>query len=199
MIRLQDKTGFGNNAWHESYPLEKTTAPAIILFIAAGAIIVGKVKTCEFSEGVDPHQWIGSACSMNPRGDGEQKPSSSSTRSAVAAAAYSWLDCSIGSDTGGSIRHPAVVNGLFGNRPTQSDIDLSGLYSATDLLDTLDIFARDAGTFSRIGTQLLQASFQPLVPRPAQKYKLLYPVRSLHEGTSNPHRWFPSLEKTRLA
>jgi Asp-tRNA(Asn)/Glu-tRNA(Gln) amidotransferase A subunit family amidase len=153
---------------------------------------VGKVKTSEFGEGVDPHQWTGSICPINPRGDREQKPSSSSTGSAVATAAYSWLDCAIGTDTGGSIRHPAGVNGLFGSRPTQGAIDLSGVYSATDLLNTLGILTRDATTFSKVGTQLLPKSFQPLVPRCARKYKLLYPVRSLEEDQPNEHLWFPN-------
>lgn len=153
---------------------------------------MGKVKTSEFCEGVDPHQWIGSTCPVNPRGDGEQKPSSSSTGSAVAAAAYPWLDCTIGTDTGGSIRHPAGVNGIFGNRPTQTAIDLSGVLGATDLLNTLGIFTRDATTFSKIGTQLLPKSFQPLIPRSARKFKLLYPVRSLQRENPDPHRWFPN-------
>lgn len=186
------KTGFGNNAWRDQYPRAKTTAPAIELLLAAGAVVVGTVKTSEFGEGVDPHQWIGSTCPVNPRGDGEQKPSSSSTGSAVAAAAYPWLDCTIGTDTGGSIRHPAGVNGLFGNRPTQSAVDLLGVYSATDLLNTVGIFARDATMFSRIGTQLLPRTFQPLVPQSARKYKLLYPVRSFGQEATNPTRWFPS-------
>ena len=153
---------------------------------------MGKLKTSEFCEGVDPHQWIGSTCPVNPRGDGEQKPSSSSTGSAVAAAAYPWLDCTIGTDTGGSIRHPAGVNGLFGNRPTQTAISLVGVLGATDLLNTLGIFARDATTFGKIGTQLLPSSFQPLIPRAARKYKLLYPVRSLQQERPSPHRWFPN-------
>ena len=153
---------------------------------------MGKVKTSEFGEGVDPHQWIGSTCPVNPRGDGEQKPSSSSTGSAVAAAAYSWLDCTIGTDTGGSIRHPAGVNGLFGNRPTQTAISLLGVSSATDLLNTLGIFARDATTFSKIGTRLLPKTFQPLIPEAARKFKLLYPVRSLQQESTGPCRWFPN-------
>jgi Asp-tRNA(Asn)/Glu-tRNA(Gln) amidotransferase A subunit family amidase len=56
----------------------------------------------------------------------------------------------------------------------------------------LGIFARDATTFSRIGTQLLPQTFQPLVPRSARKYKLLYPVRSLQQRATNPYRWFPN-------
>ena len=118
------RTGFGSQAWLDTYPAEKTTAPVIKLLVNAGAIVVGEVKTTEFTEGVDPCEWIDTICPYNPRGDGQQKPSSPSTGSAAAAAAYEWLDFTVGTDTGGYIRHPAGVNGVFGNRPTTGVIDL---------------------------------------------------------------------------
>ena len=31
-------------------------------------------------------------------------------------AAYDWLDYAIGSDTGGSVRVPSALSGLYGNR-----------------------------------------------------------------------------------
>lgn len=36
-----------------------------------------------------------------------------------ATAAYPWLDIAIGSDTGGSIRSPSQVQGIYGNRPSK--------------------------------------------------------------------------------
>lgn len=131
-------------------------------------------------------------CPYNPRGDGQQKPSSSSTGSAVAAAAYEWLDFALGTDTGGSIRHPAGINGIFGSRTTQGAIDLKGVLGATDLLNTVGIFARDAIIFGQVGHQLLPHKYQPLVSFPQRKYKLLCPIRAPNAESPDPFRWFPN-------
>ena len=158
--------------------------------------MVGKTKTTEFSEGVDPVEWTETTCPYNPRGDGAQKPSSSSTGSAVAAAAYHWLDFTVGTDTGGSVRHPAGVNGVFGNRPTQGAISLEGVLGATNLFNTVGIFARDVSVFNDVGTQLLQSTHRPQVRPPRQRYNLLYLTRVPHqthppEHRGGQHRWFP--------
>ena len=168
------------------------------MLIEAGAVLVGKVKTTEFAEGLDPNEWTEAPCPVNPRGDEHQKPSSSSTGSAVAAAAYEWLDFSIGTDTGGSIRHPAGVNGLYGQRPSHGIVSLEGVLGATDLFNTVGIFARDVDVFSRVGSHLIRPQPKPFpLPRTKKyKYNLLYPTRApqitnpdQHHG--GQHRWFP--------
>ena len=190
------KTGYGSQAYLDTYPPETETAPAVQILLDAGAIVVGKTKTTEFAEGIDPVEWVDFICPYNPRGDGAQKSSSSSTGSAAAAAAYDWLDFTVGTDTGGSIRHPAGVNGLLGNRPTQGAIDLTGVLGATNLFNTVGIFARDVSLFNKVGTQLLCSTYEPRVRSSSQKYNLLYPTRGpraghppLHRG--GQHRWFP--------
>jgi Asp-tRNA(Asn)/Glu-tRNA(Gln) amidotransferase A subunit family amidase len=59
--------------------VERETAPAIQALLGAGAVVVGKAKTAEFAQGIDPVEWTEGTCPINPRGDGAQKPSSSST------------------------------------------------------------------------------------------------------------------------
>ena len=189
-------TGFGSHAWKEVHRPENSTAPVVQLLINAGAVPVGVVKTTEFAEGVDPCEWQDTECPLNPRGDGHQKPSSSSTGSASAAASYDWLDFTLGSDTGGSIRHPAGVNGLFGNRPTHGVMDLAGVLGATSLFNTVGIFARDALLFTKVGAQMLGPVRQPRLKAVAKKYNLLYPTRAPNLANPDPHhcgqhRWFP--------
>ncbi len=159
--------------------------------------MVGKLKTTELAEGVDPCEWIDTVCPFNPRGDGSQKPSSSSTGSAVAAAAYQWLDFTVGTDTGGSIRHPAGVNGVYGQRPSHGLISLDGVLGANDLFNTVGIFARDVQVFTRVGSYFVRPLDPSMcVDKPRRKYNLLYPTRApqtedpdQHHG--GQHRWFP--------
>ena len=189
------RNGFGSEAWRDTYPPETATAPCIQSLLNAGAVLVGVVKSTEFAEGVDPCEWIDSICPFNPRGDGQQKASSSSAGSAVAAAAYSWLDFSVGTDTGGSIRHPAGVQGLYGQRCSSAFANLEGVLGATNLFNTVGVFARDVETFCRAGTYVANLTERTL-SLPKRKFNLLYPTRAAQ--TTNPdqhhhgqHRWFP--------
>ena len=128
---------------------------------------------------------------FNPRGDGYQLPSSSSSGSAAAAAGYDWLDFTIGTDTGGSIRHPAGVNGTYGIRPTFHSVDSSGMV-ASSFMDTVGIFARSAQMLERAQkgiTSPLQEFAQPTSS--GARYKLLYPVRSRDANPDDYPKWFP--------
>ncbi|OAL37318.1 hypothetical protein AYO20_03494 [Fonsecaea nubica] len=190
------KTAFGNNAWRDTYPPEKATAPVVEVLLEAGAVLVGKLKTTEFAEGVDPCEWTEGICPFNPRGDGQQKPSSSSTGSAVAAAAYEWLDFTVGTDTGGSIRHPAGVNGVFGQRPSHGLLSLDGVLGATDMFNTVGIFARSVDVFNRVGSYLISQAQPPSRFPDGRKYNLLCPTRPselVNAGAClhGQHKWMP--------
>lgn len=192
-------TSFGSKAWLETHPAEVSNAPCIQRLVDAGALIVGKVKTTEFAEGLHPTDWIGTSCPINPRGDAHQSPSSSSTGSAAAVAAYRWLDVSVGTDTGGSIRHPAAVSGLYGQRPTHGRIDLTGVLGATDLFNTVGIFARHVETFSKIGGFMVDPTQPERLLVPERKFNLLYPTRAPQTEVPDQHyhgqhRWFPHPE-----
>ncbi|OCT52008.1 glutamyl-tRNA (Gln) amidotransferase [Cladophialophora carrionii] len=189
-------TGFGNKAWADTCPVERTTAPVVRLLLEAGAVLVGKLKTTEFAEGVDPCEWIDDVCPFNPRGDGRQKPSSSSTGSAVAAASYDWLDFTVGTDTGGSIRHPAGVNGVFGQRPSCGLVSLEGILGAIDLFNTVGIFAREIDIFTRVGSLIVSRGKPQSYLAENRRYNLLYPTRAAQTDNPDPHhhgqhRWFP--------
>lgn len=79
---------------------------------------------------------------FNPRGDGYQSPAGSNSGSA-AAVASDWLDCAIGTDTSGSGRRPALVNGVYQFRPTHSNVSLDGMVPTFPHCDTPCVFARD--------------------------------------------------------
>ncbi|HVC78960.1 MAG TPA: amidase [Chloroflexota bacterium] len=94
---------------------------------AAGAVIVGKTVTHEFAYGVNVpptrNAW-----------DHERYPGGSSAGSAVAVAMRSAFGA-IGTDTGGSIREPASLNGLVGLKPTFGLVSRYGIVPLSPSLD----------------------------------------------------------------
>ena len=137
------RTSNGNRAWYHFYPPANKTALTVQRLIDAGAIIVGKMKTSQFANGeVATADWVDYHEPFNPRGDGYQDTSSSSSGPGAGAASYDWLDLTLGSDTGGSIRNPSQVQGLFGNRPTWGMVPLEGVMPMAPQLDTAGFLTR---------------------------------------------------------
>ncbi|EMC92140.1 hypothetical protein BAUCODRAFT_278175 [Baudoinia panamericana UAMH 10762] len=138
------RTSNGNRAWYHLYPPATANALAVQRLVDAGAIIVGKMKTSQFANGEQATaDWVDYHSPFNPRGDGYQDPSSSSSGPGAGAGSYPWLDLTIGSDTGGSIRGPSEVQGLYGNRPSHGLVDLTGVMPLAPELDTAGFLTRD--------------------------------------------------------
>ena len=128
----------------------------------------------------------------NPRGDAYQSPSSSSAGSAAASAAYPWLDFTIGTDTGGSTRHPAGICGTYGMRTSTNIISAAGIYSVSPFLDSLGVFARSAAIIEAVIKSLIELSHPSwFTTQPPVKYKLLYPFRAKNTKPQDSCRWFP--------
>lgn len=138
------RTSNGNRAWYWLYPPANNTATPVQNLIDAGAIIVGKMITSQFANGeTATADWVDYHEAFNPRGDGYQDTSSSSAGAGAATAAYAWLDASLGSDTGGSVRGPSQVQGLYGNRPSHGLVTLEHTMPMAPVLDTAGLLARD--------------------------------------------------------
>ncbi|RGP60987.1 glutamyl-trna amidotransferase subunit a [Fusarium sporotrichioides] len=149
------KTSFGNRAWYDMSQIKTESAIAVQKLIDAGAVIVGKNKLSEFAfAGPFVTEHIDYLLPFNPRADGYQSPSDSSGGSAAAVASYDWLDASLGSDTGGSVRGPASSNGVHGGRPTQDAVNLTGALPLSVSMDTAGILVRDPLIWSKINKVL---------------------------------------------
>ncbi|OQE12645.1 hypothetical protein PENVUL_c001G07317 [Penicillium vulpinum] len=135
------KSSGGNRAYYKLSPPANETSPAIQKLIDAGAVLIGKMKTSQFANGewatVDYH------APFNPRGDGYQDPGSSSSGPAAGVASYDWLDLTVGTDTGGSIRVPAGVNGVYGIRPSHDSALLKGIIPLSPEMDTVGMLTRN--------------------------------------------------------
>jgi allophanate hydrolase len=107
--------------------------------VAAGAIVLGKANLDQFATGLvgvrSPYGVPRNA--LRP----ELIPGGSSSGSAVAVAA-GIADFSLGTDTAGSGRIPAGMNGIVGLKPSLGLLSATGMVPACRTLDTISVFAR---------------------------------------------------------
>ncbi|RYE09854.1 MAG: allophanate hydrolase [Hyphomicrobiales bacterium] len=107
---------------------------------SAGAICIGKTNLDQFATGL-----VGVRSPYGvPRNAlrADLIPGGSSSGSAVAVAA-GIVDFSLGTDTAGSGRIPAGMNGIVGLKPTLGLLSSTGMVPACRTLDTISVFARD--------------------------------------------------------
>ncbi|KAL8724664.1 MAG: hypothetical protein Q9181_006724, partial [Wetmoreana brouardii] len=178
------KTSNGNRAVYGFYPPKTKNSVPVQRLIDAGAIIVGKMKTSQFANGeLATADWVDYHSPFNPRGDGYQDPSSSSSGPGAGAATYPWLDLTLGSDTGGSIRGPSQVQGLFGNRPSHGLVDLTGVMPLAPEMDTAGFLCRDPSIWKAAGTALYaNLSFYSQYPQTIQT--LNFPTTATNEAST---------------
>lgn len=108
---------------------------------AAGAIPVGKTNLDQFATGL-----VGVRSPYGvPRNALEPAivPGGSSSGSAVAVA-HGIVPFALGTDTAGSGRVPAALNGIVGLKPSLGTLSASGVVPACRTLDTISIFALTA-------------------------------------------------------
>jgi len=147
-------TGCGNPDWLASHKPATRNAPAVQKLLDAGAHMIGKTITDElaFSLNGQNFHYGTPRNAVTP----DRIPGGSSCGSA-SAVGHGIVDLALGSDTGGSVRIPACLNGIFGIRPTHGAVDIAGVMPLAPSFDTVGWFARDARTLRRAGEILLPA------------------------------------------
>ena len=169
-------TGCGNPDWLASHGPATATAPTVAKLLAAGAELVGKTITDELAYSLNGQNFhYGTPVNVNAPG---RIPCGSSSGSAAAVAGKA-VDTALGSDTGGSVRVPAAVCGIYGIRPTHGRVSLEGVMPLAPSFDTAGWFARDAALMERIGAVLLgedSATPQPGIARISDAFALAEPA-----------------------
>jgi aspartyl-tRNA(Asn)/glutamyl-tRNA(Gln) amidotransferase subunit A len=121
-------------------------APVVAMLRRAGVLVVGKTNTHEFAWGItteNPHY----GRTANPW-DPARIVGGSSGGSGAAVAA-DLADIALGTDTLGSIRIPAALNGISGLRPATGAVPIDDIFPLAIGLDTVGAFARDLETVRR--------------------------------------------------
>jgi allophanate hydrolase len=107
--------------------------------IAAGAVLIGKTNLDQFATGLvgtrTPHKVPRNAF------DERRIPGGSSSGSAVAVA-RGLSTFALGTDTAGSGRVPAALNGIVGLKPSLGAVSTLGVVPACRTLDCVSVFAR---------------------------------------------------------
>lgn len=106
---------------------------------AAGAVLIGKAQLHEFAFGATTQNPHHGSC-RNPW-DTTRIPGGSSGGSG-ASVASGMAAAALGTDTGGSVRIPASLNGLSGIRPTLGRVPNTGVFYVAWSFDTVGPLAR---------------------------------------------------------
>ncbi len=132
-------TTAGSTGWRGRVSSE--TAVCVERLVAAGMIPLGKTHLVEFAYGTwGTNRPMGTPWNpWDPRT--HRVPGGSSSGSAVAVAA-GMAPAALGTDTGGSVRIPAALNGLVGLKPTYGCIPLDGVVPLATSLDSVGPLAR---------------------------------------------------------
>ena len=125
-------------------PAQASDAPAVARLRTAGAAIIGKTNMTEFAFsgiGINPHY----GTPVNPTDATAARIPGGSSSGAAVSVALGLSVAGLGSDTGGSIRIPAALNGLVGFKSSQGRVPLDGALELSRSLDTVCAMTRSVG------------------------------------------------------
>ena len=141
----------------KSVPVAKSNAACVDLLENAGCCSLGRTNLSEFAFsglGINPH--FGTPANAISK-DSTRIPGGSSSGSAVAVA-LNIATIGIGTDTSGSVRIPAALNGIVGFRPSQERYDRTGVFALSASLDTIGTFAKSVEDIALVDQILTKSS-----------------------------------------
>lgn len=152
----------------------------------AGAIIIAKANLGEYAGG-DRSSFGGTFC--NPY-DTERSPGRSSGGSGASVAA-NLVTCSIGEESGPSIRNPAKNNNIVGMAPTQELVSRAGMIKASFMNDRVGPMCRTVADAAKIldviagydsRDELTAFSVGRMPEKHYQEYALAKPLKGIRIG-----------------
>jgi allophanate hydrolase len=128
-----------------------TDAPAVRSLREAGALFLGKTNLDQFATGlVGTRSPFGAVrCAADPA-----RISGGSSSGSAVAVALGEADLALGTDTAGSGRVPAALNGIVGLKPTRGLVSTAGVVPACRSFDSVSVFAPDVDLAERAMAEL---------------------------------------------
>jgi aspartyl-tRNA(Asn)/glutamyl-tRNA(Gln) amidotransferase subunit A len=178
LLDVAGETTLAGSAMRRTYPPAREDAFVVRRLRQAGAVIIGKTVMTEFAftaVGLNPHfGTLGNAV------DRLRVPGGSSSGAGVSVA-EGTCDIAIGSDTGGSIRIPASLNGVAGFKPTASRVSTAGAFPLSFTLDSLGPLARSVAECAAADAVLSSKDGASLDPVPLSGLRIGVPHGQLLE------------------
>jgi len=174
----------GSTALAGSTPAPQDS-PAVARLRAAGASLIGRTNMVEFAfsgVGVNPH--FGTPAAFDGRFGalpGEARVPGGSSSGAAVSVATGAAFVGLGSDTGGSIRIPAALNGIVGFKNTQRLVPTTGAVPLSTTLDTACAMTRSVRDAILVH-ELLSATRVTRSPAPLAGYRLAVPTTLFLDG-----------------
>jgi len=141
LFEVRDQVSRAGSLALSDAPAAKQDCPAVSRLRKAGAAFVGRTNMSEFAfsgVGVNPH--FGTPVNASSRAEALIPGGSSSGAAVSVATGAAWIG--LGSDTGGSIRIPAALNGIVGFKNTARLIPTLGAIPLSITLDTVCALTR---------------------------------------------------------
>ena len=127
-------------------------ATVVRLLRRHGAVVTAKLNMAELAFGTTTENRIFGSC-RNPWDLDRTAGGSSGGPGAAVAAGF--CDLALGTDTGGSVRIPAALNGVVGLRPSLGTISTAGVLPVAHSVDTVGPMARRAVDAARLAEALM--------------------------------------------
>lgn len=161
---------------------------AVARLRAAGAGLIGRTNMVEFAfsgVGVNPHYGTPAAWdALSDQAVGEpgqaHAPGGSSSGAAVSVATGAAF-IGLGSDTGGSIRVPAALNGIVGFKNTARRVPTQGAVPLSSTLDTVCAMTRTVRD-TILAHEILSSRQVPRGRRPLSDYRLAVVSSVMQDG-----------------